>query len=87
MPPTLPARPLPRALDLKPVAADAQDKDKDKPKLIPSTDQPPKTIPPAADKATDAAVAPGTPTFESPVRKPLCPVIKLARPAVQLCSP
>ena len=31
--------------------------------------------------------AAGTPTLERPVRKQLCPVIKLARPAVQLCSP
>ena len=27
------------------------------------------------------------PTLVRPVRKPLCPVIKEARPAVQLCSP
>jgi hypothetical protein len=66
-----PARPLPRAIDLTPAAADAQDKDK--PKLIPSTDQPPKTIPPTADKATDAAVPPGTPTTLPPTALPSPP--------------
>ena len=29
---------------------------------------------------------PGTPTLESPVRSVTCPVMKLDRPAVQLCS-
>ncbi len=31
--------------------------------------------------------APGRPTFDSPVRYTLCPVMKAERPAVQLCSP
>ena len=31
--------------------------------------------------------APGTPTFVSPVRIGDCPVMKAARPAVQLCCP
>jgi hypothetical protein len=31
--------------------------------------------------------AAGMPTLVSPVRNPLCPVMKEARPAVQLCSP
>jgi hypothetical protein len=31
--------------------------------------------------------APGSPTLERPVRKTLCPMMKLARPAVQDCSP
>ena len=30
--------------------------------------------------------APGAPTLERPVRKVACPVMKLDRPAVQLCS-
>ena len=32
-------------------------------------------------------VAPGRPTLVSPVRNTLWPVMKAARPAVQLCSP
>ncbi len=31
--------------------------------------------------------APGTPTLVSPVRSGFCPVMKAARPAVQLCCP
>ena len=31
--------------------------------------------------------APGSPTLVSPVRNGLCPIIRAARPAVQLCSP
>jgi hypothetical protein len=38
-------------------------------------------------RACSPSLAPGSPTFSIPVRKPVWPVMKAARPAVQLCCP